>query len=208
MTGSSLSCDHSPGQTSASMTHIEVEGVRVHNLKNIALRIPHGTLTVICGVSGSGKSSLAFDTLYAEGQRRYVATFSPYARQFLNQLERPDVDRIEGIPPAIAIRQQTRLSSPLSTVGTQTDLLTLLQRLFAQAGRPYCPHGLLRLLRPKLSDQLLILLSLWRLKLQQRESPRVLPATSSCSPDSHAAFTTDVFCVWRRSPGKVSPLIP
>ena len=135
-----MSCDHSPGQTSASMTHIEVEGVRVHNLKNIALRIPHGTLTVICGVSGSGKSSLAFDTLYAEGQRRYVATFSPYARQFLNQLERPDVDRIEGIPPAIAIRQQTRLSSPLSTVGTQTDLLTLLQRLFAQAGRPYCPQ--------------------------------------------------------------------
>jgi excinuclease ABC subunit A len=122
------------------MTHIELEGVRVHNLRGITLRIPHNAVTVICGVSGSGKSSLAFDTLFAEGQRRYVETFSPQARQFLNQLERPDVDRIEGVPPAIAVRQQRRLTSPMSTVGSRTEILRYLQLLFAQAGTLHCPE--------------------------------------------------------------------
>ena len=120
------------------MSHIELEGVRVHNLKGFDLRIPHYALTVICGVSGSGKSSLAFDTLYAEGQRRYIETFSPYARQFLNQLERPDVDRIAAIPSAVAVRQQTRLVNPRSTIGTRTEILHDLQLLFAQSGQLTC----------------------------------------------------------------------
>jgi len=94
------------------MSHITLEGARVHNLQGVTLQIPYNALTVICGVSGSGKSSLAFDTLFAEGQRRYVETFSPQARQFLDQLERPAIDRIEGIPPAIAVRQATRLTNP------------------------------------------------------------------------------------------------
>ncbi|MCH2203180.1 MAG: excinuclease ABC subunit UvrA [Fuerstiella sp.] len=121
------------------MTHIDLEGVRVHNLRGISVRIPHDAVTVICGVSGSGKSSLAFDTLFAEGQRRYVETFSAHARQFLNQLERPDFDRIEGIPPAIAVRQQRRLVNVLSTVGSRTEILRYLQLLFAQTGVQHCP---------------------------------------------------------------------
>lgn len=118
---------------------IVLEGVRVHNLKNVNVQIRRGCLTVICGVSGSGKSSLAFDTLFAEGQRRYVETFSPYARQFLDRIERPDVDRIEGIPPAIAIRQNARSNSPRSTVGTRTEVLDYLRILFAKAGSVICP---------------------------------------------------------------------
>lgn len=122
------------------MSHITLEGVRVHNLRGITLQIPYNAVTVICGVSGSGKSSLAFDTLFAEGQRRYVETFSPQARQFLDQLERPTADRIEGIPPAIAVRQATRLTNSLSTVGSRTELLRYLQLLFAQRGQPHCPR--------------------------------------------------------------------
>ena len=119
---------------------IVLEGVRVHNLKNVNLQIRRGSLTVICGVSGSGKSSLAFDTLFAEGQRRYVETFSPYARQFLDRVERPDVDRIDGIPPAIAIRQNARNQSARSTVGTRTEILDYLRILFAKAGHVVCPE--------------------------------------------------------------------
>ena len=117
---------------------IQLEGVRVHNLKNIALRIRRSSLTVICGVSGSGKSSLAFDTLFAEGQRRYVETFSPYARQFLDRVERPDADRIDGIPPAIAIQQNARSQGARSTVGTRTEILNYLRVLFAKAGNVVC----------------------------------------------------------------------
>ena len=119
--------------------YIELEGIRVHNLKNLNLKIKRNSLTVICGVSGSGKSSLAFDTLFAEGQRRYVETFSPYARQFLDRIERPAVDRIDGIPPAIAIRQNARTQSARSTVGTRTEILDYLRILFAKAGRVVCP---------------------------------------------------------------------
>ena len=122
--------------------YIELEGVRVHNLKNISLRIRHRSLTVICGVSGSGKSSLAFDTLYAEGQRRYIETFSPYARQFLDRIERPDADRIDGIPPAIAIRQGRRSQSSRSTVGTRTEILDYLRLVFVRAGQFVCPDCL------------------------------------------------------------------
>ncbi len=105
-----------------SISHITVRGARHHNLKNIDVRIPRNSLTVVTGLSGSGKSSLAFDTIYAEGQRRYVETLSAYARQFLDQMERPDVDSIDGLSPAISIEQKTTSRSPRSTVGTITEV--------------------------------------------------------------------------------------
>ena len=117
---------------------IDVQGVRVHNLKNIDLQIRRNQLTVVCGVSGSGKSSLVFDTLFAEGQRRYVETFSPYVRQFMDRIERPDADRIDGIPPAIAIRQNSDVTNSFSTVGTRTAVYDSLRNLFAAAGQLVC----------------------------------------------------------------------
>ena len=117
--------------------NIEVLGARVHNLKNIDVRIPREKLVVITGLSGSGKSSLAFDTIYAEGQRRYVETFSTYARQFLGGLERPDVDKIDGLSPVIAIEQKTTSKSPRSTVGTITEIYDFLRLLYARAADAY-----------------------------------------------------------------------
>ena len=117
---------------------ITIRGARQHNLRGIDLDIPKGRLTVVSGVSGSGKSSLAFDTLYAEGQRAYVESLSTYARQFLEQLERPDVDRIEGIQPAIAIRQHNPVRSSRSTVGTSTEVYDYLRLLFARLGEVHC----------------------------------------------------------------------
>ena len=119
---------------------ITVRGARQHNLQNIHVEIPRHTLTVITGLSGSGKSSLAFDTIYAEGQRRYVETLSAYARQFLDQMERPDVDTVEGLSPAISIEQKTASRSPRSTVGTVTEIYDYLRLLFATVGVPYCPN--------------------------------------------------------------------
>lgn len=122
---------------------IHIRGARTHNLKNIDLDIPRDKLVVITGLSGSGKSSLAFDTLYAEGQRRYVESLSAYARQFLDLMERPDVDLIEGLSPSIAIEQKAVNGNPRSTVGTITEIMDYLRLLFARAGTPYCPiHGL------------------------------------------------------------------
>ncbi len=118
---------------------ISVHGARVHNLKNISVEIPRNSLTVITGLSGSGKSSLAFDTIYAEGQRRYVETLSPYARQFLDQMERPDVDSIDGLSPAISIEQKTTNRSPRSTVGTITEIYDYLRLLWSSIGEPHCP---------------------------------------------------------------------
>ena len=118
---------------------ISVRGARQHNLKNISVDIPRNTLTVITGLSGSGKSSLAFDTIYAEGQRRYVETLSAYARQFLDQMERPDVDSIDGLSPSISIEQKTTSRSPRSTVGTITEIYDYLRLLFASIGIPHCP---------------------------------------------------------------------
>ena len=118
---------------------IEIRGARVHNLKNISLSIPHNRLTVITGVSGSGKSSLAFDTIYAEGQRRYIESLSAYARQFLERMEKPEVDDIDGIAPAIAIRQKNTTRNPRSTVATSTECYDYLRLLFARVGRTFCP---------------------------------------------------------------------
>jgi excinuclease ABC subunit A len=122
------------------ITKISVRGARQHNLKNINLEIPRNSLTVITGLSGSGKSSLAFDTIYAEGQRRYVETLSAYARQFLEQMERPDVDSIDGLSPSISIEQKTTSRSPRSTVGTITEIYDYLRLLFASIGAPHCPR--------------------------------------------------------------------
>jgi excinuclease ABC subunit A len=122
-----------------AITHISVRGARQHNLRDINVRIPRNTLTVVTGLSGSGKSSLAFDTIYAEGQRRYVETLSAYARQFLDQIERPDVDSIEGLSPAISIEQKTTSRSPRSTVGTITEIYDYLRLLYASVGTPHCP---------------------------------------------------------------------
>jgi excinuclease ABC subunit A len=116
---------------------IEVFGARVHNLKDIDVSIPRDQLVVITGLSGSGKSSLAFDTIYAEGQRRYIETFSAYARQFLGNLERPDVDKIDGLSPVIAIEQKTTSKSPRSTVGTITEIYDFLRLLYARASDAY-----------------------------------------------------------------------
>lgn len=117
--------------------YIQVYGARVHNLKNIDVQIPRGSLTVITGLSGSGKSSLAFDTIFAEGQRRYIETFSAYARNFLGNLERPDVDKITGLSPVISIDQKTTNKNPRSTVGTTTEVNDYLRLLFARAGEAY-----------------------------------------------------------------------
>src|SRR5450631_3783899 len=111
---------------------IRIQGARVHNLKNISLSIPHEKLTVITGVSGSGKSSLAFDTIYAEGQRRYVESLSAYARQFLEMMQKPDVDQIDGLSPAISIEQKTTSRNPRSTVGTVTEIADYMRLLFAR----------------------------------------------------------------------------
>ncbi len=122
------------------ISHISVRGARQHNLRDINVRIPRNALTVVTGLSGSGKSSLAFDTIYAEGQRRYVETLSAYARQFLDQIERPDVDSIEGLSPAISIEQKTTSRSPRSTVGTITEIYDYLRLLYASVGTPHCPN--------------------------------------------------------------------
>ena len=121
------------------MKHIKVRGARQHNLKNINVDLPRDQIVVITGLSGSGKSSLAFDTLYAEGQRRYVESLSSYARQFLSMMEKPDVDHIEGLSPAISIEQKTTSHNPRSTVGTVTEIYDYLRLLFARAGTPFSP---------------------------------------------------------------------
>src|SRR5512132_3174887 len=119
---------------------ISVHGAREHNLKSVSLQIPRNRLVVFTGISGSGKSSLAFDTLYAEGQRRYVESLSAYARQFLGVMDKPDVDLIEGLSPAISIDQKSASHNPRSTVGTVTEIYDYLRLLFARIGVPYCPN--------------------------------------------------------------------
>src|SRR5207237_8314300 len=119
---------------------IEIRGAREHNCKNIDVKLPRDKLVVITGVSGSGKSSLAFDTIYAEGQRRYVESLSAYARQFLDQMRKPDVDAIEGLSPAISIEQKSTSNNPRSTVATVTEVYDYLRLLYARIGVPACPN--------------------------------------------------------------------
>ena len=118
---------------------IVIKGARVNNLKNIDIEIPRDQLVIMTGLSGSGKTSLAFDTIYAEGQRRYVESLSAYARQFLGGVEKPDVDSIEGLSPSIAIDQKTTSNNPRSTVGTVTEIFDYLRLLYARVGHAYCP---------------------------------------------------------------------
>jgi len=118
------------------MRNISIKGAKTHNLKNINLELPRNQLIIFTGLSGSGKSSLAFDTIYAEGQRRYVESLSAYARQFLSVMEKPDVDLIEGLSPAISIEQKTNSHNPRSTVGTVTEIYDYLRLLYARAGIP------------------------------------------------------------------------
>ena len=119
--------------------YIKIRGANEHNLKNITLNIPRGELVVLTGLSGSGKSSLAFDTIYAEGQRRYMESLSSYARQFLGQMEKPDVESIEGLSPAISIDQKSTNRNPRSTVGTVTEIYDYMRLLYARIGIPHCP---------------------------------------------------------------------
>src|SRR5512144_422649 len=127
-----------PSEKMTATNSITIKGAREHNLKNINVTIPRNKLVVITGLSGSGKSSLAFDTIYAEGQRRYVESLSAYARQFLEQMDKPDVDYIEGLSPAISIEQKTTSKNPRSTVATATEIYDYLRLLFARIGTPYC----------------------------------------------------------------------
>ena len=125
------------------MKTIDIRGARTHNLKNLDLSLPRDQLIVFTGLSGSGKSSLAFDTIYAEGQRRYVESLSAYARQFLSMMEKPDIDHIDGLSPAISIEQKSTSHNPRSTVGTVTEIYDYLRLLYARAGTPTCPdHGI------------------------------------------------------------------
>src|SRR5512135_172908 len=127
-------------KTAGAPSPIVISGARTHNLKNIDVTLPANALIIVTGVSGSGKSSLAFDTVYAEGQRRYVESLSAYARQFLERMEKPNVDRIEGVCPAIAIRQKNAVRNPRSTVGTTTEIHDYLRLLYARIGRTFCRH--------------------------------------------------------------------
>src|SRR5271163_2800724 len=134
-----MSAKNNGDPTSASQDAILVKGARQHNLKNITLSIPRHKLVVITGVSGSGKSSLAFDTIFAEGQRRYVESLSAYARQFIGLMDKPDVDKIEGLSPAISIDQKSASHNPRSTVGTVTEIYDYMRLLWARIGVPHCP---------------------------------------------------------------------
>jgi len=135
-----------------ALDKISVRGARTHNLKNVSLEIPRDQLVVITGLSGSGKSSLAFDTLYAEGQRRYVESLSAYARQFLSMMEKPDVDHIEGLSPAISIEQKSTSHNPRSTVGTITEIYDYLRLLYARTGIPRCPEHQVTLMAKTVSE--------------------------------------------------------
>src|ERR1700726_3752545 len=127
-----------PKQAASAASHLVIRGAREHNLKDVNLELPRDQLIVFTGLSGSGKSSLAFDTIYAEGQRRYVESLSSYARQFLGQMEKPDVDYIEGLSPAISIDQKSTSRNPRSTVGTVTEIYNYLRLLYARIGKPHC----------------------------------------------------------------------
>ena len=148
------------GTVTNAQQFIEIKGAKMHNLKNVDVKIPHNNLVVVTGVSGSGKSSLAFDTLYAEGQRRYVESLSSYARQFLGKLEKPEVDYIKGLSPAIAIEQKVTSSNPRSTVGTTTEIYDYLKVLFARVGKTFSPISGIEVKKHELKDVVSYIMSL------------------------------------------------
>ena len=152
---------------------ISVKGARTHNLKNIDVEMPRNKMVVITGVSGSGKSSLAFDTIFAEGQRRYVESLSSYARQFLNQMPKPDVDEITGLSPAISIDQKSRSNNPRSTVATITEIYDYLRVMYARIGHPHCPLCGEEI--KKLSNEEILNFVLEKLKDSQKNNSARLP---------------------------------
>ena len=161
-----------------------VRGAREHNLKNVSLELPRDRLVVFTGLSGSGKSSLAFDTIYAEGQRRYVESLSSYARQFLGQADKPDVDFIEGLSPAISIDQKSASNNPRSTVGTLTEVYDYLRLLFAKIGVPYCPDDGTRIERQtpqQIVDRVLALPEGTRFQVLARWCGAARASTTPCS---------------------------
>ena len=164
---------------------ISIRGAREHNLKNVDLDLPRDRLVVITGLSGSGKSSLAFDTVYAEGQRRYVESLSSYARQFLELMQKPDVDSIEGLSPAISIEQKTTSRNPRSTVGTVTEIYDYLRLLFARVGVPYSPATGLRPAPTHVSGDCPATPSVtfrWRWRTTPSDAPARCPAGPSFQP--------------------------
>lgn len=170
-----------------AIDHIAVKGARAHNLKNIDITIPRDQLVVLTGLSGSGKSSLAFDTIYAEGQRRYVESLSAYARQFLGQMDKPDVDSIEGLSPAISIDQKTTSRNPRSTVGTVTEIYDYLRLLYARVGRPICPiHGI------EITSQTIGQMVDRVMELSERTKIQVLAPAVSGRKGTHAKVFEDV----------------
>ena len=201
-----------------AQSRIAIRGARTHNLKNIDLDIPRNRLVVITGLSGSGKSSLAFDTLYAEGQRRYVESLSAYARQFLGRLDKPDVDLIEGLSPAISIEQKATSHNPRSTVGTVTEINDYLRLLFARAGTPYCPDHNLPLQSQTISQMVDAALALPRTRAswcwgRWRATRRASSPSCSrrCRPRAMCAFastarsTSPIPCPrWRRTSATTS----
>lgn len=173
-------------QGSSNDSHLEIFGARVHNLRNIDISIPRNKFVVITGLSGSGKSSLAFDTIYAEGQRRYMETISAYARQFIGNLERPDVDKITGLSPVISIEQKTINRNPRSTVGTITEIYDFLRLLYARIGEAYSyetgermirytEHKLKTSLKKQFKQFYMALMNLFRSKKNTWELPRLIP---------------------------------
>ena len=166
---------------------IIVKGARAHNLKNVDIEIPKDQLIVMTGLSGSGKSSLAFDTIYAEGQRRYVESLSAYARQFLGQMDKPDVDLIEGLSPAISIDQKTTSKNPRSTVATVTEIYDYLRLLYARVGRPICPnHGI------EIKSQTVQQMVDQVMELEERTKIQILSPIISGRKGSHKKLIDDI----------------
>ena len=171
--------------------YIKIRGANEHNLKNISIDIPRNELVVLTGLSGSGKSSLAFDTIYAEGQRRYMESLSSYARQFLGQMEKPDVESIEGLSPAISIDQKSTNRNPRSTVGTVTEIYDYMRLLYARIGIPHCPkcgREIRRQTVDQMVDQIMALPLLPKLHRSSARAARLLARpTPSSSPASRPA---------------------
>ena len=169
---------------------IVIQGARQNNLKNINLTLPRNKLIVFSGLSGSGKSSLAFDTIYAEGQRKYVESLSAYARQFLGQMNKPDIDKIEGLSPAISIDQKSTSHNPRSTVGTVTEIHDYLRMLYAHASRAFCPHcG--KPIERQTTDQIVDALDLW----QSVKKERIRSFWKNCGKKVMYVCVRTMYCI-------------